>query len=258
MQINNIDINMSEEDYLKLRKYQNELMNMIDEFNKFCDEKELNFILGYGGLIGLKLFDGFLPWDDDLDCLMSRNDYEKLESYCGKSIGNNKDIYIDNFSKSNYIKLLRKLEDGTEVFIDITPLDFVPNNLILRKIVLVPCYFYFIPYYIKLKLINKPVEKILNYILPSFEFLNRRRNQWQKRINEWFKDSNKLAQLSDCVDLQKSVFEKNDIYPFISVIFENKELKVPANVEGFLSSRYGKWGLPKFEDRKPPHLNIHN
>ena len=65
-----------------LRKEQLELLDFCNEF--FDEIKELNIkpFLAYGNLIGAVRHQGFIPWDDDLDFGLMRDDYEKLIAYC--------------------------------------------------------------------------------------------------------------------------------------------------------------------------------
>ena len=91
--------------------------------------------------------DGFIPWDDDLDLGMTRNDYEKFKSIYSKELS---DRYILTAPNSQYEAAARfiqlyKIDSYYEAFahrksapkklyIDIFPIDYVPNNCILRKI----------------------------------------------------------------------------------------------------------------------------
>ncbi len=51
---------------------------ILDVIDKVCVENGLRYSLGYGTLLGAVRHGGFIPWDDDIDVLMPREDYEGL------------------------------------------------------------------------------------------------------------------------------------------------------------------------------------
>jgi lipopolysaccharide cholinephosphotransferase len=58
------------------------LLEIMTDLDKFCRENGLRYSLAYGTLIGAIRHKGFIPWDDDIDILMPREDYVKLlETY---------------------------------------------------------------------------------------------------------------------------------------------------------------------------------
>ncbi len=62
----------------------NAQINLIVEFQKFCDKHGLRFWAHCGTLLGAVRHQGFVPWDDDVDIAMFRDDYEKLKTIAPK------------------------------------------------------------------------------------------------------------------------------------------------------------------------------
>ena len=61
-----------------LKKIQEIELDALKEFNKICKENNLMFFLRGGSVMGAVKYQGFIPWDDDLDIFMPRPDYERL------------------------------------------------------------------------------------------------------------------------------------------------------------------------------------
>ena len=72
---------------LKLKKYDDETLKKIHDlelmilkdFIKICDEHNLTYYMYAGSLLGTIRHNGFIPWDDDLDVIMFREDYERFK-----------------------------------------------------------------------------------------------------------------------------------------------------------------------------------
>ena len=61
-----------------LRELQLKQLDTLVYFKEFCEKNNLTFWLIGGGLIGALREGGFVPWDDDVDVMLPREDYEKL------------------------------------------------------------------------------------------------------------------------------------------------------------------------------------
>lgn len=61
-----------------LNKIQQEILASLAVFHDFCEQHGLTYYLSSGTLLGAARHKGFIPWDDDADLFMPRNDYQKL------------------------------------------------------------------------------------------------------------------------------------------------------------------------------------
>ena len=62
----------------ELRTYQLELLKMLIDFDEICRSLNIKYWLSSGTLLGAVRHGGFIPWDDDVDVDMTRDDYKKL------------------------------------------------------------------------------------------------------------------------------------------------------------------------------------
>lgn len=60
------------------KELQQKMLEMLLNFDKFCNDNNLKYYLCGGCLIGAIRHKGFIPWDDDVDVFMPRDDYERL------------------------------------------------------------------------------------------------------------------------------------------------------------------------------------
>lgn len=124
---------------------------ILDEVVKFCNQEKLSYFLGYGTLLGAIRHNGYIPWDDDIDLIMPRPDYEIfIHTFNDKSLEfkvyshfTEQDYYLP-FAKVSYEKtrLIEQTDisfDNIGVNIDIFPLDGCGNDkkevtMLMKKI----------------------------------------------------------------------------------------------------------------------------
>ena len=126
-----------------IRDTQNLMLPVLVFIDKICREHNLRYSLAYGTLIGAIRHKGFIPWDDDIDILMPRPDYEKLQNIIknmnsdefGIMDSNDLDsFYVTRmakiFNKKTYLKEFPHkyiLEYGA--FVDIFAVNGMPDNV---------------------------------------------------------------------------------------------------------------------------------
>ncbi len=62
----------------KMKRIWGVIYDLLVQFDSICRKHNLNYVLSYGALLGVIRHDGFIPWDDDLDVCMPRDDYERF------------------------------------------------------------------------------------------------------------------------------------------------------------------------------------
>lgn len=126
---------------MSLEDFQQVSINILRDVDIFCKEKGLNYSVGYGTLIGIIRHKGFIPWDDDIDIVMPRPDYEKFvrmfngwsDHLCVAAPELDWDYYAPFANVYNTRTLLKeprnihKTEMGVKI--DIFPLDGVPTDM---------------------------------------------------------------------------------------------------------------------------------
>lgn len=136
-----------QEDAALLRKLQLAELDILKEVVKICEREKLNYCLLGGTFLGAVRHKGFIPWDDDIDIGMPRPDYEKFFDIATKELpeqfiyrnfkkGNESTIFFSRVEDSSVM-----VEDSSAIktrrryaWIDIFPLDGMPNNKFLRKV----------------------------------------------------------------------------------------------------------------------------
>lgn len=242
-----------------------EVMEILDSV---CKAHGIQYFLGYGSLLGAARHGGFIPWDDDMDVVMMRADYEKLmanyhewstsDRFALASYRNGSSIY--QFAKlvdtgtlmyENFVG--RKAATG--VWVDIFPLeDYNPAKLkVLRR--------------------NKRIGLLRSFVVTDPSKAATKTALWAKRIVCPFvqhMDPVKLARKLDenaqtmtnsaadgVIDvlgegLVDHVFPKRIFAP-IEMPFEDRIYTAPAGYEEFLSIQYGDWRTPPEESDRAVH-----
>lgn len=138
-----------------LRQLQMIQLEMLVEVDRICRKCGIKYNIIAGTLLGAIRNGGYIPWDDDADVAMLRPEYEKFRKACRTELDNTRFIFQDHRNTKGYRwgygKLRRKdtlfLREHQEqmpyyqgVFIDVFPLDGVPDNYFLRSIKNFECF----------------------------------------------------------------------------------------------------------------------
>lgn len=129
---------------LTLKDIQTESVRMLSVIDKFCLDNNIQYSLGYGALIGAIRHKGFIPWDDDIDLIMTRPNYQRFVALFNKDSGiRNNDMklfapelrnsyynisHICDMKRTRVRKYYQWTDEDTGIWIDVFPIDSLPGD----------------------------------------------------------------------------------------------------------------------------------
>ena len=258
-------------------------LEALKELKTFCQNNGISFFLRGGSVMGAIKYSGFVPWDDDADIAVPRDQYDKLIQLTKENEWSKK-FYISSykyeekmhcyfprvFLKEEYITLYnlpRNNEMGLTL-VDILPLDGAPNNFFAREIYYLKVYAYRALAGVWTLSDKKTVnmhDKKKRFILKVLELFKVNKLYTQRNIYE------KLDKLYKKYDYktQKNIgtitgsLYKKEIFPSrywgdgIWKSFEGEQFLVPKEYDDYLKKLYGNDYLTRTPSDKEKYFKKH-
>ncbi len=251
-----------------LRQLQMIQLEMLVEVDRICRKCDIKYNIIAGTLLGAVRHGGYIPWDDDADVAFLRPEYEKFRQAIRTELDTSRFYFQDNRRTKGYRwgygKLRRKhtlfLREHQEhmpykqgIFIDIFPLDGVPDNYLLRSIKNFECFCVRKIFWSKVgqvaeqkilkrqwyKLLAKIPEKwIWNYYYKMVIYANKKKTRMVRILT--FPTPNSEY------GYYRSWYENS-----ADIMFEGKLFQGIKDYDSYLSFKFGEYReLPPLEKRK--------
>ena len=245
-----------------------ELM-ILEDFIKICEDNDIEYYLIYGTQIGAVRHQGFIPWDDDIDVILFREDYEKFLRIMEKSPNDKYTIFDSRYNEEYFFQFGRiSLNDtywaefwaeqvsfNLGFHLDLFILDKLPQNKIKRKLYIFRCFYLarlytisVLKYYDYSPFINS-ILKLAHNLLKIFKFSpNYFRNKLYKLFTKYENEDSEYV--TDLTLRERVYFKKTDFKPGKTVKFEHLQCTIPNNDYNTMYPIYGDYmQLPPEEER---------
>lgn len=238
-------------------------LSMLKDFDSVCQKHRISYQLFSGTALGAVRHKGFIPWDDDIDVVMLREDYERFFDSASKELDSNK-YYVQREFSEHWPMFFSKLRlNGTTyiekyhshdarihqgIYIDIFPCDNLSDNRLMQKL-----------QYIASKIViakslyargyetNSTVKKCFMQfcrILPTEPFKRlciRRNDSSSLKVHTFFGGGKKF---------ERSIFLREWFKQSVKMRFEDSEFPVSAHYDEMLRVMYGDYMIMPTLDQR--------
>lgn len=259
------------------KEIHNITLNMMDVIHDICEHNLIEYYLIYGTLIGAIRHNGFIPWDDDFDICMKRDDYNKFcKIVKEKSLGPyklctraNTDGYyygIPRFVDTRYVyksDLVELRQFTLGIFIDIYPFDYYGDTIEESKRIKSICSKWNTVYmiYTNRKSLRGTFHTILRTPIHYFYRL-KYGGHLNQRIDSILENEIKVRTNSMNKYIGEIVWDSRDLVPFnvewfherVLHDFEDRKYWIPRDYDYILKKQYDDYmQLPPANERVPSH-----
>lgn len=246
-------------------------LNLLHKFDSFCKENNIKYFLSNGTLLGAVKYKGFIPWDDDIDVFVPRDDYDRLISTFEDSdkyqlIAFEKDdrygYSFANLCDMTTIKSEENLNNGLEVGvnIDIFALDGFGKNIdgakkqirIMKRLMLLLGIS-------KIKkafsgnLIKRTVKKCAVFLCKIIGSKRLVRKITKEGRRYTLEESSYCGCKTWCIYGEREIIPSDVFSDVITVEFEGQEFPAPVGYDTYLHSLYGDYEKDPPKEKQKTH-----
>lgn len=242
-------------------------LEILEQLLRTCQKYGLKCWLDSGSLLGAVRHHGFIPWDDDIDLVMMREDYDKLmeigpKEFCHpfffQSAYTDKiyprgHIQIRNTETTAILPLEYKREFNQGIFIDIFPLDALPDDEIMAsdlkvKIICMRNILYSYKYYppLGLKVLPNLFRTFKAYMLIGKDGFRKYYHKYEEILRKNKIQDNRLLTKISSFETKYKGIDKHLFDDTVWMDFETIKVPVPSGYDQYLRLMFGEsYMIPK-------------
>ncbi|MGI6279384.1 MAG: LicD family protein [Acutalibacteraceae bacterium] len=258
----------------ELERLQKKSIEILKVFKKFCEENGLLFYFCGGCCIGAVRNKGFIPWDDDIDVFMPRDDYEKLFRLWPEKMKGTKYVICRSTEQKFLRSLLTAISDEETTFIkerqkdldishgvrlEILPLDGCPSGKFKRKLQILWALAFQIfmnqePPVSKGKFFEI-IGRIMLCLAPTWKMRYRIAKFAERQMSKYpISECEKITELCARYQYMVNEYPKEAFAGAVYKEFEGELMPIPAGYETYLKMAFGDYmALPPEDQRVPKH-----
>lgn len=270
----------------QIKKLHNVLFEMLCDIDFVCRKYNIGYFLGGGTLLGAIRHKGFIPWDDDIDIMMFRDQYDRLGSVILETFGDKYEIKYEMQSEEDATSFLKIFLNGTEYLEALTECWDTPHKIFIDIFPIESCDKINFSGKIKAKkydLLNRMKNLRLDAIRPSKTLL--KISKTSKELKKYYKLRRRLGTIakifpmrfyyrsikkmtnkydpnSEYVNIPSAIsyyreYLKREIFgSVVEVEFEGKKFFAPVGYKEYLHNLYGDYMKIPPEDKRERHIAL--
>ena len=260
-------------------------LQILRDFIQVCKKYNLNYFVVYGTAIGAVRHSGFIPWDDDVDVAMLREDYEKFIKVFSKELGGQYNLLtperdgrygctVTHLQRKGTVfisETSRNLKCEQCIYIDIFPLDYVAQGKVRSFWQGIRANFWgkmlFLtgssePVIVYRGVIGELMSvgcKIIHFGIKILHITPRFLYRQYKKVATKYNSSEKRSEYVTSFEYMgclKDKIKKSEIFPLKEIFFENIRVNIPNNNHEFLSKVYGDYMQIPDKDNQINHMPL--
>lgn len=242
-------------------------VEMLRDFQKVCEKYNLKYFAVYGTAIGAVRHQGFIPWDDDIDVGMMREDFERFIELAEKEMGNKYQIMSPRKNKESSGSVVKLQRKGTKfisnltkdfgyeqcIFMDIFPFDYAPTHKLRKRQLHITTFLDRLIYLcgtayplIPIKGIKGEVAAAIcwlaHYILKIFHVSPRFIYRcFEKQSVKYNRTKGEFVTCFGQPTALRKMFRREDMFPLKEVPFEDAAIHILNNNDEALRKVYGDY-----------------
>ncbi|MGN0779911.1 MAG: phosphorylcholine transferase LicD [Aristaeellaceae bacterium] len=247
-----------EEKKLTLEEVHAELLEQLRDIVRICNAHGITYNMMCGSLLGAVRHKGFIPWDDDVDLLMTRGEFEKFRKVYPQECDKRFELtYVDTWTP----RVMNHDPAKAAAFTDIFILDKVPAPGLRRKL-----------WFLELHLLQGMMKHDVDYsrfnlknkvlifttYLMGLPFSMAWKARQYERVSSRVKESRDLCMANGAFELMMHIWHAEQFEPKLTVPFEGIPVLIPAKYDEVLTILFGPDYMtpPPESERVAKHLDV--